>query len=82
MASSSGPTLFGATAAGLVQRSASKDPGLRGVDDGEADRLLRNVYKVLLTRGMVGTTIHSVDPETQERLGALMSDSLTVVPST
>jgi len=77
-----GPDLVWRDDRWMVQRSASKDPGLRGVDDAEADRLLRNVYKVLLTRGMVGTTIHSVDPETQERLGALISDSLTVVAST
>ncbi len=55
-----------------VQRSASKDPGLRGVDDAEADRLLHNVYKVLLTRGMVGTVVHSVDPETQAHLAGLV----------
>ncbi|HET7311473.1 MAG TPA: DUF2075 domain-containing protein [Mycobacteriales bacterium] len=56
----------------VVQRSASKDPGLRGVADEDADRLLRNVYKVLLTRGMVGTVIHSVDPETQKFLASLL----------
>jgi uncharacterized protein len=32
------------------------------------DPLLRNVYKVLLTRGMVGTVIHATDPETQRLL--------------
>jgi hypothetical protein len=33
---------------------------------------VRNVYKVLLTRGMVGTVITSVDPETQELLERLL----------
>ncbi|MGC5289801.1 DNA/RNA helicase domain-containing protein [Micromonospora sp. DT231] len=37
-----------------------------------ADRLIRNAYKVLLTRGMRGTLIHSVDPETQEFLAGLV----------
>ncbi|MEU7839463.1 DNA/RNA helicase domain-containing protein [Micromonospora sp. NPDC049114] len=37
-----------------------------------ADRLIRNAYKVLLTRGMRGTLIHSVDPETQDFLAGLV----------
>lgn len=49
-------------------REANKDPDLRSrtkVSDQEFDRLLRNVYKVLLTRGMRGVVLYSVDPETQ-----------------
>ncbi|GAA3959427.1 DUF2075 domain-containing protein [Actinomadura viridis] len=55
-------------------RAASKDPALkpRGVTDEEADRLIRNTYKVLLTRGMAGTAIYSVDAETQAFLCALL----------
>jgi hypothetical protein len=68
-----GPDLVWRGGSWVVQRAASKDPGLRGVDDAEADRLLRNVYKVLLTRGMVGTIIHSTDPETQTFLQALVT---------
>ncbi|WP_242906927.1 DNA/RNA helicase domain-containing protein [Actinomadura terrae] len=34
--------------------------------------LIRNTYKVLLTRGMVGTLIYSVDEETQKFLSALL----------
>jgi DUF2075 family protein len=41
------------------------------VPDEEFDRLVRHVYKVLLTRGMVGTLIHSVDAETQVFLRSL-----------
>ncbi|WP_433316639.1 DNA/RNA helicase domain-containing protein [Micromonospora sp. CA-269861] len=37
-----------------------------------ADRLIRNAYKVLLTRGMRGTLILSVDPETQEFLAGMI----------
>ena len=56
-------------------RSANKDPDFRNrttVDDSQADRLIRNVYKVLLTRGMRGVAIHSVDPPTNDRLRALI----------
>ncbi len=56
-------------------RSANKDPDLRSqarVPDLEFGRLLRNVYKVLLTRGMVGTILYSTDPHTRELLRSLM----------
>ncbi|MFG3696356.1 DNA/RNA helicase domain-containing protein [Micromonospora sp. NPDC047620] len=36
------------------------------------DRLIRNAYKVLLTRGLFGTLLYSVDPETQEFLSRLI----------
>ena len=35
-------------------------------------RVLRNVYKVLLTRGMIGTLIFSTDPETQTFIRSLL----------
>lgn len=34
--------------------------------DGRFDVLVRHVYKVLLTRGMIGTVIYSTDRETRE----------------
>ena len=37
------------------------------------DLLVRNVYKVLLTRGMVGTVIYSADRETREALRSLFA---------
>ncbi|MDN5725358.1 MAG: DUF2075 domain-containing protein, partial [Propionibacteriales bacterium] len=43
----------------------------RGSPD-EFDRAVRNTYKVLLTRGMRGTTILSTDAETQELLERLV----------
>jgi hypothetical protein len=46
------------------------------VDDAQADRLVRNVYKVLLTRGMRGVAIRSVDQETNDRLRELLSNRL------
>ena len=33
---------------------------------------MRNTYKVLLTRGMVGSVVYSTDPETQELLAGLV----------
>lgn len=62
----------------LAQRSGSKDPDFRSVKsipNEEFDRLVRNVYKVLLTRGMVGTVIYSTDEETQEMLRGLTNST-------
>ncbi len=56
-------------------RDASKDPDLRRrtkVTDHEFERLVRNVYKGLLTRGMIGTVIYSPDPETRAMLRSLI----------
>ena len=49
--------------------AASRDPVLRNADD--FDDLVRNTYKVLLTRGLLGCMIYSVDPETQHMLAGL-----------
>jgi len=43
------------------------------VDDLEFGRLVRNVYKVLLTRGLSGTVIYSTDDETRAKLQELVS---------
>jgi hypothetical protein len=56
-------------------RAANKDPDFRNrsrVPDEDFDQLVRNVYKVLLTRGMVGTVLYSTDAETQEALRRLV----------
>ncbi len=66
-----GPDLVWRTDRWVARRSESRDPAFRSaktVPDEEFDRLLRNVYKVLLTRGMMGTTIYSTDPETNRLL--------------
>jgi uncharacterized protein len=59
----------------VTVRGASKDPALlkRDVSDEQADRLIRNTYKVLLTRGMMGTVLYSADAETQRFLASLAS---------
>lgn len=58
----------------VAVRSANRDPAFRNmakVSDEQFDRLVRNVYKVLLTRGMIGTVIYSADPETRAMLRSL-----------
>ncbi len=55
-------------------RGANRDPdftNLTKVSDADFDRLVRNVYKVLLTRGMRGVAIYSTDRRTQEHLRTL-----------
>lgn len=70
-----GPDLVWRTDHWVAVRSANRDPDFRNrkaVSDYEFARLVTNVYKVLLTRGMVGTMIHSVDRETQGLLESLL----------
>jgi len=70
-----GPDLVWRTDHWEIVRSANKDPDFRNtkrVSDEEFHRLVLNVYKVLLTRGMIGTLIYSVDPETQAFLSSLV----------
>ncbi len=55
----------------VAVRQANRDPNFRSrstVSDRRFDRLVRNVYKVLLTRGMLGTVIYSTDEETRSAL--------------
>ncbi|NDA40436.1 MAG: DUF2075 domain-containing protein [Actinobacteria bacterium] len=45
---------------------------MRGVEPSSYERLIKNTYKVLLTRGLIGTYIFSVDSETQNHLKVLL----------
>ncbi|MFD7401647.1 DNA/RNA helicase domain-containing protein [Streptomyces sp. NPDC059866] len=57
----------------VTDRTQSKDPVFKkSTPDADVDRLIRNTYKVLLTRGMVGTVVYSTDPETREKLRELV----------
>lgn len=68
-----GPDLVWRTDRWVVDRTASKDPAFtKATPDEEVDRLVRNTYKVLLTRGMIGTIIYSTDAETREKLRSLI----------
>lgn len=57
-------------------RAENRDPDFRNrtkVPDEHFDALVRNVYKVLLTRGMQSVRIFAVDPETQAALKRLVN---------
>ncbi|MCY0933410.1 DUF2075 domain-containing protein [Streptomyces sp. H34-S4] len=74
-----GPDLVWRTDRWTVDRSASKDPVFtKATPDADVARLVRNTYKVLLTRGMVGTVIYSTDPETREKLRSLVRSGTPV----
>ncbi len=59
----------------VTVRSANRDADFRStrVSDAEFELLVRNVYKVLLTRGLRGVWLHSTDPETQRFLERLVN---------
>ncbi|PWJ26230.1 hypothetical protein ATK17_2377 [Branchiibius hedensis] len=60
----------------VTDRSKNRDPDFKNtkkVSDQDFDRLVRNVYKVLLTRGMQGVAIYSPDEETRESLRSLIT---------
>lgn len=70
-----GPDLKWRNGRFFSDRSANRDPDFRNrnaVSDEDFDALVRNVYKVLLTRGMIGTVIYSTDAETRDALRALL----------
>ncbi|WP_460105708.1 DUF2075 domain-containing protein [Streptomyces sp. YKOK-J1] len=59
----------------ITDRTQSKDPVFKkSISDADVDRLIRNTYKVLLTRGMIGTIVYSTDPETREKLRELAGE--------
>ncbi|MGW1210311.1 DNA/RNA helicase domain-containing protein [Streptomyces sp. NPDC002499] len=58
----------------------SKDHAVKKAERGAFGRLIRNTYKVLLTRGMVGTVLYSTDPETQAMLASLVPTGIKQGP--
>ena len=69
-----GPDLVWRDDRWVAIRGANRDPDFRNrekVSDAEFDRLVRNVYKVLLTRGMQGVSIYSTDHGTQALLKSI-----------
>lgn len=70
-----GPDLVVRDGRFVSQREFNKDPAFRSrknVSDEAFDRNVRNIYKVLLTRGMVGTVLYSTDEETREFLKSMV----------
>ena len=71
-----GPDLVRRDGRWVSVREANRDPDFKSrktVDDELFDKLIRNVYKVLLTRGMQRVTIYSTDPQTREFLHSLVN---------
>ncbi|MFE9748510.1 DNA/RNA helicase domain-containing protein [Saccharothrix saharensis] len=52
----------------VARREFSHDPAVKKAEDANFHELIRNTYRVLLTRGMRGVCFCSTDPETQEYL--------------
>lgn len=52
----------------VADRERSFDGAVKRASDDEFPALVRNTYKVLLTRGMKGTAMFSTDPQTQRFL--------------
>ncbi|MEU0084124.1 DUF2075 domain-containing protein [Streptomyces sp. NPDC006274] len=74
-----GPDLLWRTDRWVTDRTASKDPVFKkSIPDADVDRLIRNTYKVLLTRGMIGTVVYSTDAETRLKLRALAGATSSV----
>lgn len=72
-----GPDLVWRNGTFRTRRAHNTDPNFRNtkkVADVEFDRLVRNVYKVLLTRGMIGTLIYATDAETRAALRSLVEN--------
>ena len=71
-----GPDLVWRGGRFVARREQNRDPDFRSrtrVSDEDFDRLVRNVYKVLLTRGMEGTLLYSADRETREMLRGIVN---------
>lgn len=56
----------------VADRSASRDTTLARADAVDFGSYVRNIYKVLLTRGMAGTVVTSTDAQTREYLKSLI----------
>lgn len=70
-----GPDLVWREGRWVTIREANRDPDFKSrakVPDEDFDRLVRNVYKVLLTRGMRSVHIYSTDPQTRNFLRSLV----------
>lgn len=69
-----GPDLIWRDGEFQTVRAENKDPHFRGrtkISDEEFDTLVRHIYKVLLTRGMMGVVLYSPDTETRDALRTL-----------
>lgn len=74
-----GPDLIARQGRMVTIREANKDPEFkkRSVTDLQYDQHIRNIYKVLLTRGMAGTIIYAADSQTRQFLADLIGTMLS-----
>ena len=80
-----GPDLVARNGRLVTERSGNQDPALgkvspRTLTDDKFDQLVRNIYKVLLTRGLHGIVLYALDAETQEFLRKLIPSPAIGVP--
>ncbi|SDG22037.1 hypothetical protein SAMN05216553_106240 [Lentzea fradiae] len=71
-----GPDLVWREGGWVARRDRSRD-GKAKADPALFPELVRNAYRVLLTRGMRGVTMFSVDPRTQEHLRTMVGPQRT-----
>lgn len=69
-----GPDLVWRDGIWVANKKASKDTVVARAPQEEFESLIRNTYKVLLTRGMQGTVLFSTDAETREMFRSLVGD--------
>ena len=74
-----GPDLVWRGDGWVAQPGKSFDTQVKRATLPEFDRAVRNTYKVLLTRGMLGSVMVSTDPETQQLLRDLLRGEVTPV---
>ena len=72
-----GPDLVWREDRWVAQPGKSFDTQVKRATLPEFDRAVRNTYKVLLTRGMLGSVVFSTDPETQRFLSGLLLGEVT-----
>lgn len=70
-----------------VRREFNQDPALRGTkkepySDAQIERVVRNIYHVLLTRGLLGVVIYAVDPATRKFISQLAGPLGSIGPAT
>lgn len=70
-----GPDLVWRSGHWIAQPQRSYDSQVKRGTASQFEQAIRNTYKVLLTRGMRGTTVYSTDPETQSLLESLIPAS-------
>ncbi|GAA2073112.1 DUF2075 domain-containing protein [Streptomyces albiaxialis] len=72
-----GPDLLFRDGTFQVNREASRDPAFTSkIEDEAVRRCVLNAYHVLLTRGVVGTVLYAVDPDTHNELRRLIAGTI------